>query len=67
MHGVGTRIKSYLVENGIKQGFVAEKADLTPSQMSSICADKFTIDCVVYYKICKALNVPLETFLIETR
>lgn len=65
MNGVGTRIKAYLNDNGIKQGFVAEKADLTPSQMSDICADKWSIDCLVYYKICKALNVPLEKFLSD--
>ena len=60
---IGSKIKEYLTENGIKQGFVAEKVGLTPSQMSDICNRNKSIDCVTYYKICKALNVPLETFV----
>lgn len=62
---VGAKIKKYLEEHGIKQGFVAEKAGLTPSQMSDICIKDRSIDCVVYYKICKVLNVPMELFLSE--
>jgi transcriptional regulator with XRE-family HTH domain len=62
---VGARIKEYLTSNGIKQGFVADKVGLTPSQMSDICTKGRSIDCMTYYKICKALNVPLETFLEE--
>lgn len=59
---IGTAIKDYLESNGIKQSFVASKAGLTNSQMSLICGDKQSIDCVAYYKICRALNVPLDTF-----
>lgn len=60
---VGARIKDYLSENGIKQTFLAEKTGLSNSQVSDICSNDRKIDCVEYYKICKALNVPLETFL----
>lgn len=61
---VGIRIGKYLADNGIKQSFVAEKAGITSPQMSEICNKQGkSIDCVVYYRICKALNVPLETFL----
>lgn len=60
---VGAAIKDYLEENGIKQAFVAEKANITPSQMSDICNKGRSIDCATYYKICRALNVPLEKFL----
>lgn len=59
---VGAKIKKYLEEHGIKQSFVAEKVGLSASQMSDICIKDRTIDCVVYYKICKVLNVPLEEF-----
>lgn len=62
---VGARIKDYLNEHGIKQNFVAEKAGLTPSQMSDICIKDRTIDILIYARICRALNVPLETFLPE--
>lgn len=62
--GIGARIKKYLDEKGIKQAFVAEKAGITPSQMSDICNERVkSIDCVVYFRICKALGVPLETFV----
>lgn len=62
---VGAKIKKYLEEHGIKQSFVADKVGLTASQMSDICIKDRTIDCVVYYKICRVLNVPLEQFLAD--
>ncbi len=62
---VGKRIKEYLVSNGIKQAFIAEKTGLTPMAVSDICNGGRKIDIVEYYKICKALNVPLETFVKE--
>lgn len=63
---IGARIKKYLIDNGIKQSFVAEKAGLTPSQMSDICNKDKSIDCVVYYRICTVLNKPLNYFIEET-
>lgn len=60
---IGERIKNYLTANGIKQTFVAEQVGITKARMSEICNRSKSIDCVLYYKICKALNVPLETFL----
>lgn len=60
---VGKRINEYMTANGIKQSFVAERVGITPSRMSNILTKGSTIDCVLYYKICKVLNVPLETFL----
>lgn len=62
---IGANIKKYLDENGIKQGFLAEKVGMTPSKMSDICNKGRTIDCITYYKICRALNVPLEQFISE--
>ena len=60
---VGERIKQYLTDNGIKQSFVAEKVGIPAPQLSDICNKGRIIDCVLYYKICKVLNVPLEKFL----
>lgn len=62
---VGERIKNYLKDNGIKQTFLAEKTGLTNSKISDICINDRKIDVVDYYKICKALNLPLEYFLQE--
>lgn len=63
---VGKRIGQYLKENGIKQSFVAEKVDITASRMSDICNKDMSLDCVLYYKICRVLGLPLETFLEDT-
>jgi transcriptional regulator with XRE-family HTH domain len=60
---VGARIKNYLNENGIKQSFLVQKTGLTPSIVSDICNAERRIDVGEYYKICQALNVPLDTFL----
>lgn len=61
---VGAKIKAYLVENGIKQTFLAQKAGLTDSRVSDICnGSAQRIDCIEYYKICKALNLDLEYFM----
>lgn len=62
---VGTLIKDYLDENGIKQSFLAKRAGLTNSQVSDICIHGRKIDCVEYKKICDALNLPLDFFLKE--
>lgn len=60
---VGKRISEYLAENGMKQNFLAEKTGMTASVISDICNGKRKIDCIEYYKICKALNLPLEYFM----
>ena len=62
---VGRRIKEYLISNGIKQTFLAEKTGLSQMVISDICNKDRKIDVVEYYKICKALGVPFETFLEE--
>lgn len=60
---IGKKIQDYLRENGIKQSFVAERSGLTDSIISDICNDKRKVDVIEYYKICKALQVPLNYFL----
>ena len=62
---VGKNIKEYMAENGIKQSFVADKVGIPQPQMSDICNKGRSIDCILYYKICNALNVPLEKFLFD--
>ena len=62
---VGRAIKEYLEAKGIRQTFVAKKAGLTDGQMSDICNGKVRLDVCVYYRICKALELPLETFVNE--
>jgi len=62
---VGAKIKDYLQRNGIKQTFLAEKTGLSNSQISDICNHDRKIDCIEYYRICKALDVPLGMFIAD--
>lgn len=62
---VGTRINKYLLDNGIKQSFVAEKVGISPAKMSAICRGERSLDCVLYYEICKVLGVSYESFFEE--
>lgn len=59
---MGTRIKEYLDANGIKQAFLVERTGLSANKISGICAGKRGIDCIEYYKICKALGLELDYF-----
>lgn len=59
---IGAKIKEYLSENGIKQSFLAQKTGLTDSIISDICIHDRKVDCVEYFKICNALNLPLDYF-----
>lgn len=61
---VGERIKGYLISHGIKMSFVARTIGVSSVRMAQILRAK-NIDCVTYYKICKALEMPFETFLEE--
>ena len=60
---IGKAIKDYLESKGITQSFVAKKTDLKATQISDICNGKCQITVPVYYRICKALEVPLDTFV----
>ena len=62
---IGNQIKEYLANNGIKQAFLVERTGLSASQVSDICNHDRKIDCIEYYKICKALNVDLDFFFNE--
>lgn len=62
---IGAKIRDYLKENGIKQKYLAEKTGIGSNKISDICIHDRKIECVEYYKICKALGLPLEYFLQE--
>lgn len=64
---IGAIIKKYLSDNGIKQTFLAQKAGLSDAIISDICIHDRKIDCIEYYKICNALNVPLDFFLKDLK
>jgi len=61
---IGLRIGQYLKDRGIKQSFLVEKTGITAQAISDICTGtRKNIDCIEYYKICRALGVDLMTFL----
>lgn len=62
---VGQRIKTYLIENGIKQSFLADKTDIPQTVLSLMLNGSRRIDVTQYYKICLALNVDMTKFLEE--
>lgn len=62
---VGQRIKAYLAEHGIKQAFLVEKADIPSSALTQMLSGNRKIEVMEYYRICKALNVDLMTFLTD--
>lgn len=62
---VGTNISNYLQEKGIKQNYLADKIGCPQSRLSRILNNISKIDCVTYYKICKALDVEMERFMEE--
>ncbi len=62
---VGERIGLYLSQNGIKQSFLAEKTGIPDSIISTIVNKGRKIEVMEYYKICKALNVEMATFIDE--
>lgn len=62
---IGMNIKEYLDKNGTKYNFVAEKANIPAPTMSMILSGNRDIKVLEYYRICKAINVPFETFIKE--
>jgi len=63
---IGKKIGQYLRDNGIKQAYVCNKTGITAAVMSDICTgSRKSVDCIDYYKICKALGVDLLTFLAD--
>ena len=62
---VGERVKVYALEHGVMFKFLAEKSGTTSSKMSLFLNGKRDIGIIEYYNICKALDVPMDTFIKE--
>ena len=60
---INERIKQYLVENGIKQSFLAKKMNMSKFTMSSLLNGKRKITAEELNDIGKALNVNPTIFL----
>lgn len=55
-------IKKYLDENGIKYSYVADAIGMTMNMFSPTLSGKRKMTAEEYLSICKALNVPADTF-----
>lgn len=63
METVVTNIKRIMAEKGLKQKFVAEKADFTAQQFSDLLTGRKKFDVTYVIPICRALDVnPNELF-----
>lgn len=60
---VQKRVATYLLDNGITQAFVAEKAGITRKRMSDILTLKSKMKADEYEKICKALGKQPNDFM----
>lgn len=59
---LGAKIRTYIVENGLKLGVIAERAKIPMNTFSAMMNGKRKINAEEYFAICKVLGVPLETF-----
>lgn len=63
---VGLKIGKYLKDRGITQSFLVRETGMTASAISDICSGaRKGIDCIEYYKICRALGVDMMTFIAD--
>ena len=62
----GKDIKDYLIKNGIKQSYIAEKVGIPENIFSMMLNDKRRIEVNEYMRICDALGVSLDEFRIDT-
>ena len=57
-------IREYLQDNNIDIGLLADKVGTPKNYLEYILYSDDTIDAVLYYKLCTALDVKLEYFLL---
>lgn len=63
---VRERIADYLKEKGIKQEYVANKANISSTAMSNLVSGKRNLDVEEYIRICSALDVSCDYFMPPT-
>lgn len=64
---VRERIADYLKEKGIKQEYVANKANISSTAMSNLVSGKRNLDVEEYIRICSALDVSCDYFMPPTQ
>ena len=62
---LGSKIKGYLDENGIRYSHVSEKTGIPMNVLSPMLNEKREIKATEYFLICSVLGLPLEKFAKE--
>lgn len=62
---VGKRINAYLTDHGIKKKFLSDNAGIPFPILSAILAGTRKLEVMEYYRMCKALQVDVMTFLVD--
>lgn len=63
---VNIKIKRYLEDNGIKQTFLQKHLNMGLSTLNALLNDNRRVTADEYFKICNALNLPLDYFATDT-
>lgn len=59
------KLKEYIEENGIKQKYIAEKANMSEPKLSSILNGNRKCEVGEYASICNVLGVSFDAFVSE--
>jgi transcriptional regulator with XRE-family HTH domain len=62
---LGTKIKQYLDDNGLKYSYIADKAEIPITIFSAMLNEKRKISAEEYFCICKAMNVSATKFATD--
>ena len=53
---LGTLIKEYMKDNGIKQSYVADKMGTSPQVLGTILNEKRKLEAAEFFKLCDAIG-----------
>ena len=63
---IAKNINAFLINQGIKKKYVAEKTGISENALNLALNEKRRLLADEYIKICIALNVPFDQFVTET-
>lgn len=64
---INQRLNDYMVQHGLKQVFVAEKAGMKSQRLSAILNGKQKLTASEFLTICEVLNIDPKTFKGEAQ
>lgn len=63
---LGPRIRQYIKSKGISQAYLADKTEVSDSQMSAALNGRQKLSAELYLSICNILEVPVSYFYSES-